>query len=255
MMNTTIDSLTQQLQRLRAAHASGALAEAEYTLARAPLERQLVDLLITGPLPAAPGRRGPWVGAGLGALVVAIGAGGYWWTRGSTPTAAPVAAAPAPAPAGSAPSAPGPAEINAMVEGLAARLKQQPDDAAGWAMLGRSYMAMNRPADALAAFQAVLRLKPDDPGALADVADMLAVAQGSKLEGEPMKLIEKALAIDPDHLKALALAGAAAYNRGDFKTAVKHWDRVVQIGPADQPMVEQARQGAISARDLGKLPP
>jgi cytochrome c-type biogenesis protein CcmH len=256
MTNTTIESLTQQLQRLRAAHDSGALAEAEYNEARAPLERQLVDLLITGPLPAAPGRRGPWLGAGLGVLVLAIGAGGFWWfTRGSAPAAVPVAAAPAPASAGSAPAAPGPAEINAMVEGLAARLKQQPDDAAGWAMLGRSYMALNRPADALAAFQAVLKLKPKDPGALADVADMLAVTQGSKLEGEPMRLIEQALAIDPNHLKALALAGAAAYNRGDFKTAVQHWDRVVQIGPADQPMVEQARQGAISARELGKLPP
>jgi cytochrome c-type biogenesis protein CcmH len=133
-----------------------------------------------------------------------------------------------------------------MVEGLAARLKQQPDDAAGWAMLGRSYMAMDRPADALLAFQNVLRLKPNDAGALADLADTLAVTQGSKLDGEPTRLIEQALAIDPNHLKALALAGAAAYNRGDFKTAVRHWDRVVQIGPADQPMVEQARQGAIS---------
>lgn len=259
MTNPSIDNLTQQLQRLRAAHTSGALAEAEYTQARAPLERQLVDLLISGPLPAAPGRRGPWIGAGLGALLLALGVGGWWWTRESAPSAFPLAAtpatAPAPAAAGSAPTAPDTAEINAMVEGLATRLQKQPDDAAGWAMLGRSYMAMNRPADALAAFQTVLKLKPDDPGALADVADMLAVSQGSKLEGEPMKLIEKALAIDPDHLKALALAGAAAYNRGDFKTAVKHWDRVVQIGPADQPMVEQARQGAISARELGKLPP
>ena len=249
-MNTTIHSLTEQLQRLRAAQASGALAEAEYTLARAPLERQLVDLLIAAPSPAAPRRGRPWLGASLGLLVVAVGAGGYWWTR---PAPIPVAASPAAA--ASAPAAPGPEEIAAMVEGLAARLKQQPDDAAGWAMLGRSYMAMDRPADALVAFQNVLRLKPNDAGALADLADTLAVTQGSKLDGEPTRLIEQALTIDPNHLKALALAGAAAYNRGDFKTAVRHWDRVVQIGPADQPMVEQARQGAISARELGKLPP
>jgi cytochrome c-type biogenesis protein CcmH len=101
----------------------------------------------------------------------------------------------------------------------------------------------------------VLKLKPKDAGALADVADVLALTQGSKLDGEPTRLIEQALAIDPDNIKALALAGAAAYNRGDFKTAVKHWDRVVALGPADNPMVEQARQGAISARDLAKLPP
>jgi cytochrome c-type biogenesis protein CcmH len=101
----------------------------------------------------------------------------------------------------------------------------------------------------------VLTLRPDDAGALADAADVLALTQGSRLDGEPMRLIEKALAIDPDHLKALALAGAAAYNRGDFDTAIRHWERVVQIGPADQPMVEQARQGVISARELARRPP
>jgi cytochrome c-type biogenesis protein CcmH len=261
-MTVTVDNLTQQLQRLRAAHDSGALAEADFEQARAPLERRLVDLLIAEPdASTAPHRRtGPWLGAAAGVLVVAIAAGGYWWTRAPAPASATVAAAPAtPAAATATPAPaaanPGPEDIAAMVERLAARLKQQPDDAAGWAMLGRSYMAMNRPADALAAYQTVLKLKPDDAGALADVADMLALAQGSKLEGEPLRLIERALAIDPKHIKALALAGAAAYNRGDFKTAVKHWDRVVQLGPADQPMVEQARQGAISARELGKLPP
>jgi cytochrome c-type biogenesis protein CcmH len=256
-MTATVDSLIQQLQRLRAARDSGALAAAEFEKARSPLERRLVDLLIAEPdVSTAPRRRtGPWFGAAAGVLVVAFAAAGYgWWTR--TPAAAPLAAAPAtPATPASAAATPGPEDIAAMVERLAARLKQQPDDAAGWAMLGRSYMAMNRPADALAAYQTVLKLKPDDAGALADVADMLALTQGSKLEGEPLRLIERALAIDPDHLKALALAGAAAYNRGDFKTAVGHWDRVVQLGPADQPMVEQARQGAISARELGKLPP
>ena len=250
-MTPTIQSLTQQLQRLRAAHDSGALALADFDQARAPLERQLVDLLIAEPLPAARSRN-PWLVVGLGGGVVALVAGGgWWWTRGAAPGAVPQAAAPQ----ASAPAAPGPEDIVAMVESLAARLKEQPDDAAGWAMLGRSYMAMDRPAEALAAYQTVLKLKPKDAGALADVADVLALTQGSKLDGEPTRLIEQALAIDPDNIKALALAGAAAYNRGDFKTAVKHWDRVVTLGPADNPMVEQARQGAISARDLAKLPP
>jgi cytochrome c-type biogenesis protein CcmH len=247
-MISKVQTLSEQLQRLRAAHASGALAEADYSQARAPLERQLVDLLIAEPLPAAPRRLRPWLGAGLGGvLLLAVAAGGTWWTR----TPAPMVAAPA---AAASAAAPGQEQIVAMVEGLAARLKQQPDDAAGWAMLGRSYMALNRPADALAAYRAALKLKPKDAGALADVADLLALTQGSQLDGEPTRLIEQALAIDPDHLKALALAGAAAYNRGDFKAAVRHWDRVVSIGPADNPMVEQARQGALSARQLGKLP-
>jgi cytochrome c-type biogenesis protein CcmH len=240
------DRLTRQLQQLRAAHDDGSLSAADFEQARAPLERQLVDLLIAEPAPQARGRGRPWLGAGLGVLALALAAGGFWWAR-----------APAsPPPAVAAPAAPAaPEDIAAMVDRLAARLKEQPDDAAGWAMLGRSYMALGRPADALAAYRSVLTLRPDDAGALADVADVLALTQGSRLDGEPIRLIEKALAIDPDHLKALALAGAAAYNRGDFGTAIRHWERVVQIGPADQPMVEQARQGVISARELARRPP
>lgn len=52
--------------------------------------------------------------------------------------------------------------INAMVERLAARLEQQPDDVEGWTRLGRSYMVLHRPAKARDAFAHAVRLKPDD---------------------------------------------------------------------------------------------
>jgi len=185
---------------------------------------------------------------------VLLAGAGYWWT-GSPGRPGPALATDAPVagPAGAA-SGSESEQIAAMVEGLAKRLKEQPDDATGWAMLGRSYMALGRQADALAAYQQVVKLQPDDAGALADYADMLALSQGSELAGEPTRLIEQALKIEPDNLKALALAGAAAYNRREFGQAVKYWDRVALVGPPDNPMVQQAVSGAISARELGQLP-
>ena len=90
---------------------------------------------------------------------------------------------------------------------------------------------------------------------LADYADVSAVNNGRKLEGEPTRLLERALKIDPDNLKALVLLGTAAYNRGDYVVAVKHWERVVQVGAPENPMVEMARGGAAEARERGKLPP
>ena len=250
-MTPTVQSLQQQLQRLRAAHASGALSEPEHAAAKAPLERQLLDLLIAEP--AAEHRRkrpGKVLWAGLAALAVVLAGAGTWWTTLSGRASQP----PPPAAAASAPAAPDNEQITAMVERLAARLKDKPDDATGWAMLGRSYMALNRPADALLAYRTAVKLKPQDASALADLADVLALTQGSELAGEPTRLIDQALAIEPDNLKALALAGAAAYNRRDFRQAVTYWDRVVKVGPADNPMVEQARSGAASARELGKPP-
>ena len=54
------------------------------------------------------------------------------------------------------------AMIDAMVERLAARLEQQPDDADGWARLGRSYMVLQQPGKAREAYARAVKLKPND---------------------------------------------------------------------------------------------
>jgi cytochrome c-type biogenesis protein CcmH len=70
-----------------------------------------------------------------------------------------------------------------------------------------------------------------------------------------MKLVERALKLDPDNQKALTLAGSAAFNRGDFAKAVAFWDRVVKLGPPDNPLVQQVVGAAAEARERGKLAP
>lgn len=80
---------------------------------------------------------------------------------GATPTDAAVAAA-AKATADAAPEA-RQAMINGMVERLAARLEQQPDDVEGWVRLGHSYMVLNQPDKAREAYARAVKLKPDDP--------------------------------------------------------------------------------------------
>ena len=77
---------------------------------------------------------------------------------------------------------------------------------------------------------------------------------GRQLDGEPAKVIARALKLDPNNLKALTLAGTAAFNRADYAQAVKFWDRAAEVGPADSPIVQQARNAASEARELGKLP-
>lgn len=145
---------------------------------------------------------------------------------------------------------PSPQQIEAMVQRLADRLKETPDDVQGWQMLTRSYMILERYDDAVQASAQVLRLQPGDPNALADHADVLALRNGRSLQGEPLALIERALRIDPRNLKALALAGAAAFDRGNAAEAARLWERVVEVGPPDSPIVQQAREGAAEARKM-----
>ncbi|MCW5659843.1 MAG: tetratricopeptide repeat protein [Burkholderiaceae bacterium] len=144
-------------------------------------------------------------------------------------------------------------QIEAMTQRLADRLKQQPDDPTGWAMLGRSYAVLGRHADALPAFKQALTLKPDDANLLTDYADALAVVNGRNLEGEPSQLIARALEMDPNNLKALSLAGTAAYLRKDFAGALRHWDKLAQLAP-DSDFVRQIQRGIDEARRQAGTP-
>ena len=144
-------------------------------------------------------------------------------------------------------------QIEAMTQKLADRLKQEPNDVEGWTMLGRSYAVLGRHPDAVPAFKQALALKPDDPNLLTDYADALAVVNGRNLEGEPSKLIARALEIDPNHLKALSLAGTAAFLRKDFTGALRQWEKLAQVAP-ESDFVRQIQRGIDEARRQAGLP-
>lgn len=151
----------------------------------------------------------------------------------------------------------GDAEIAAMVQRLAERLAAAPDDAEGWYMLARSYSALGRFADAAQAYAKVDKLLPDDAGVLADYADALATAQGASLSGKPAQLVARALDIDPNHVKALALAGSAAFERADYAQAAVHWQKLLPLVPADSDFARStmASIGQARARAAGTVAP
>lgn len=115
------------------------------------------------------------------------------------------------------------AQIAAMVEQLAQRMKSRPDDPQGWILLARSYAAMGRFPESVDAYSHAAALLPDDAALLADYADALAMAQGKNLAGKPAELVARALSIDPKNPKALALAATAALDAGDPDRAIGYW--------------------------------
>jgi cytochrome c-type biogenesis protein CcmH len=154
------------------------------------------------------------------------------------------------------PHAASPAEIEAMVAGLASRLEQKPDDPDGWAMLARSYNALGRYQEASEAYARLVKLVPNDANIYADYADTLGMALGKTLQGEPEKLVRQALKLDPDHFKALALAGTAAFERQDYRAAIASWERIIALAPAESEIarstVDSIRQAQarIGTRDV-----
>jgi cytochrome c-type biogenesis protein CcmH len=146
-------------------------------------------------------------------------------------------------------------QIEDMVGRLAARLRENPEDADGWKMLGRSYAVLGRFPEAVDAYSKAAVRAPRDAQLLADFADALAMARGQNLQGEPEQLIRRALEIDPQNLKALALAGTVAFERKDFKAAADTWQRMLPLVPPDSEDARTVRENVEEARKLAGAGP
>jgi cytochrome c-type biogenesis protein CcmH len=148
-----------------------------------------------------------------------------------------------------------PDDFEEMVDNLAARLQQQPDDAKGWYMLARSYSALKRYQAAAQAYSQVLTLVGEqDPQLLTDFAETLALAHDGKLAGQPTILLTAALELDPNHQQALWLAGFAAAQKQDYLAAIDYWQRFLKQLPAEEVAARQTLEQQIAdARQLAQI--
>ncbi len=288
-MTTPVETLRQQLLQLKSLHDGGGLSTEHYHASREKLERTLLDLVVNGPVEdatpraiaasvandtpsvapqtwatdgqMAPRPRSRWLmpAASAAALLVAIA--GYAWKGAPTLVNASAASAARTATADAA-TAGGQsnnhsmdaAKFEALVEKLKQRMDTEPNNAEGWAMLARSYANLGKTDEAVSAFAKAVALMPNDASLLADYADSLAVKQGRNLEGEPTRLIARALAIDSDDPKALSLSGTVAFDRKDYAGAVKQWERILSKTP-EHPFAPQLHESISEARRLGGLAP
>jgi len=117
--------------------------------------------------------------------------------------------------------------VNELVAKLAKRMETNPDDGKGWTMLGRSYAALNRYQEASMAFARAHKILGDEPTLLSEYAETLATASNNRLAGKPAQLIDKALEIDPEHQKALWLAGHVAVEAGNRQQAAGYWRKLL----------------------------
>ena len=111
-----------------------------------------------------------------------------------------------------------------------------PRDGRAWVLDARAQMSANRYQDAARSYEKGIAASPRvaiDPQVWCELADALGMAQGGSLKGRPLELIQKALALDPNHPRALEMAGSAAYEAGDYRIALRYWERLLaQLDPA-----------------------
>lgn len=182
-----------------------------------------------------------WIGAGVPAMAL-----GIYWAIGT-----PEAVSPPPQETARQFT---PEQVDGMVKALAKRMQSNPDDPQGWLMLGRSYRVLNRLPEAADAYANVVRLMPDDPDVLSDYADVLAAANGGSMKGDPQKAVAKALKIDPDNIKALALSGSAAFEGGDYVQATAFWKKAYAKLPPEAEIARALMASIEEAETLAKRP-
>ncbi len=151
---------------------------------------------------------------------------------------------------------PGAPELASAVTQLAARLAQNPEDVDGWFLMGRSYRAMDRYAEAADAFRRALELVPDQPVILIELAEALAFQSGEPtLPQEARDALDKAMAQDPTLQKGLWLQGLDAFNLGNYERALERWQALAaQLEPGSDGARQIAEQIAQVEQALGREP-
>ncbi len=219
-----------QLQELAAEQHDGSLAAEDYAQARDEVERRLLEDTTVAPevTDRIHGRKSALV---LLALLPLSAIAMYVW-RGHPEAIDGQSAAPAAAEAMMG----GPMtqdKINEMVAKLAAKLAKDPNNPQGWAMLGRSYMNLNKPDEAVKAFSHIRKEMEQDPELMVDYAE--ALAADAQVRGDDKQMIEsndwvqKALKLEPGNGKGLFMSGSFALVTQQYDKARRDWEKLMPL--------------------------
>ena len=117
--------------------------------------------------------------------------------------------------------------IRDMVDGLAEKMKNNPDDFSGWLRLANSYMVLNEQAKAAAALKSALALQPGNAGLLVQFAEVLISINGGRISEEAENALKRAFRREPGNPQASWRLGQAAAQRGDKEEARRFWSELL----------------------------
>ncbi len=129
-----------------------------------------------------------------------------------------------------------------LVDGLAERLKETPDDAEGWMMLARSAKALDRYGQAADAYRRAIALGVRDPNFLAGFGETLIFANQGEIVPEAINAFEDTLRADPTDPRARFYLGMAQAQSGDMRGAIAIWRDLEREAPADAAWVAGLRE-------------
>jgi cytochrome c-type biogenesis protein CcmH len=147
-----------------------------------------------------------------------------------------------------------PKTIEEMTARLEAAVENDPKSAESWYFLGRTYMSQERAGDAATAFERAIDIAGREPELLGQWAQALYFAGDKQWTPQLQALTDEALNADPAEVTSLGLLGIAAYESGAFQQAIGHWQKLVEVLPADDPSSQAIQSGIDRAREQLGMP-
>ena len=237
--------LRNQRAELESELARGAISQATFDTSMQDLAarvREDAPVLLAANKPAAAPRSNQRavVYAAAAATLLIGGTAGFYAAFGTPGAVLPQATVASKAPANAAPESPelSDTKVHEMVDGLAQKMQSRPDDFKGWALLARSEFALGRTDASIKSFERAISLGRSEPKEInaqlyADYADAKVLQQEGVFDANVTKLIDQSLALDPNNLKAIALAATAAMRANKGDAAIALWQRLQKLVPKE----------------------
>ena len=229
-MQQNILIVREQMAELETSFEKAEVDSEQYSARRSELEQALLldvgaEAIQDGSKQTADGQKKQasttsWLSAGFLTLAVPASAVALYMYLG-TPNAVELAKVP---PKPEVPmTADGKPDVEKLVTNLHNKMRENPDNAQGWYMLGRSYMLMQRYDGAIEAYENLYRLQPEEPDVMLMLADALSIKEQGKMAGRPETLINAALEKAPNNTTGLWLSGMALEQKGRLHEALVRW--------------------------------
>jgi len=125
--------------------------------------------------------------------------------------------------------------VGELIARIEAHLRENRDDARGWAVVAPVYIRMRRYSDAAEAYQRILEIKGPDAKTLTAYGEALVMVEQGMVGADAYKALRKAERLDPELPKVQFYLGLAELQDGKPNAAAKRWRALLARMPANAP--------------------
>ncbi|MBT5031110.1 MAG: c-type cytochrome biogenesis protein CcmI [Proteobacteria bacterium] len=138
--------------------------------------------------------------------------------------------------------------IDSLLQSLQDKLADNPDDAEGWALLGRTSMSMQRFAQAQNAFSNLRRIVGDAPSVMLQLADAEVMLNGGAFTQETRNYVTTAYAAEPNNIQAIWMTAMLDTQEGNLTSAISKWEQLEVLLAGQPEQQARIRQLIVDAR-------